>query len=109
MQNLILDWLPPPHVASQLDQTVNLVQTPFAEFERNYQDMSLLYLSYDIASGSEIMPLKYGFYKPQEVKTNKETSAQARDSFYKFLPPEVYKFHIFNIMIQYTVYCMYLA
>ena len=56
MQNLILDWFPPPHVALQLDQTVKLVQTPFAELERNYLDMSLLYLSYDVASGSEIMP-----------------------------------------------------
>ena len=68
MQNLTLVWLPPPHVASQLDQTVNLVQTPFAELERNYQDMSLLYLSYYVASGIEKMPLKYGFYKPREVK-----------------------------------------
>ena len=56
MQNLILDWLPPPHVASQVDQSVKLVQTPFAELERNYQDMRLLYLSYDVASRSEITP-----------------------------------------------------
>ena len=56
MQNLTLDWLPPPHVASQVDQSVKLVQVPFAEFKRNYQDMCSLYLSYDVASGSEITP-----------------------------------------------------
>ena len=56
MQNLILDWLPPPHVASQVDQSVKLVQTPFAELKRNYQDMRLLYLSYDVAYRSEITP-----------------------------------------------------
>ena len=56
MQNLTLDWLPPPHVASQVDQTVKLVQTPYAELERNYHGMRLLNLSYDVASGIEIMP-----------------------------------------------------
>ena len=56
MQNLILIWLPPPHVASHVDQTVKLVQTPYAELERNYHGMRLLFLSYDVASGSEIMP-----------------------------------------------------
>ena len=55
MQNLTLDWLPPPHVTSQVDQSVKLVQTPFAEFERNCQGMRL-FLSYDVASGSEITP-----------------------------------------------------
>ena len=56
MQNLTLDWLPPPHVASQVDQSVKLVQTPFAELERNYQGMRLLNLSYEVASWSKITP-----------------------------------------------------
>ena len=48
-----------------------------------------------------IVLFNYGIYKSREVKkSDKETSAQARVALYDFSPPEVYKSHILNRMIQ---------
>ena len=54
--------------------------------------------------------LKYGINKLREInKYDKETSVQAQVSLFDFSPPEVYKSHILNRIIQLTNHCMYSA